>query len=52
MPKLEFIEANVASARAFTPMAPGDMDGLRTRLASKQVALEHFFADHLDHGLA
>jgi hypothetical protein len=33
-------------------MTPGDMDGLRTQLASKQVALEHFFADHLDHGLA
>jgi aryl-alcohol dehydrogenase-like predicted oxidoreductase len=52
MPKVEFIEANVASARAFTPMAPGDMDGLRTQLAGKQVALEHFFADHLDHGTA
>jgi uncharacterized protein len=52
MPKVEFIEANVASARAFTPMTPGDMDGLRTQLASKQVALEHFFADHVDHGLA
>jgi uncharacterized protein len=52
MPKVEFIEANVASARAFTPMAPSDMDGLRAQLAGKQVALEHFFADHLDHGLA
>jgi aryl-alcohol dehydrogenase-like predicted oxidoreductase len=52
MPKVEFIEANVASARAFTPMAPGEMDGLRTQLAGKQVALEHFFADHLDHGMA
>jgi aryl-alcohol dehydrogenase-like predicted oxidoreductase len=52
MPKVAFIEANVASARAFTPMAPADMDGLRTQLAGKQVALEHFFADHLDHGMA
>jgi predicted aldo/keto reductase-like oxidoreductase len=52
MPKVEFIEANVASARAFTPMDPGDMDGLRTKLSAKQVALEHFFADHVDHGLA
>jgi len=52
MPKVEFIEANVASARAFTPMAPADMDGLRTKLSAKQVALEHFFADHVDHGLA
>ena len=52
MPKVAFIEANVASARAFTPMGPADMDSLRTQLAGKQVALEHFFADHLDHGLA
>jgi predicted aldo/keto reductase-like oxidoreductase len=52
MPKVEFIEANVASARAFTPMDPADMDGLRTKLSAKQVALEHFFADHVDHGLA
>jgi hypothetical protein len=52
MPKVAFIEANVASARAFTPMAPGDMDGLRSQLAGKKVALEHFFADHLDHGMA
>ena len=52
MPKVAFIEANVASARAFTPMAPADMDGLRTQLAGKQVALEHFFADHVDHAVA
>ena len=51
MPKLEFLEANVASARAFTPMPPADMDGLRTQLAGRQVALEHFFAHHHD-GLA
>jgi predicted aldo/keto reductase-like oxidoreductase len=48
MPKLAFLEANVASARAFTPMSPADMDGLRIQLAGKQVALEQFFADHRD----
>jgi hypothetical protein len=48
MPKLEYLEANVASARAFTPMTPADMDSLRTQLAGKQVALEHFFAGHHD----
>ena len=52
IPKVELIEANVASARAFTPMGPADMDGLRTQLAGKQVALEQFFADHSDHGMA
>jgi hypothetical protein len=48
MPKLEYLEANVASARAFTPMTPADMDSLRAQLAGKQVALEHFFAGHHD----
>ena len=52
MPKLEFLEANVASARAFNPMSPADMDALRTRLEGKQAVLEHFFADHHDHGMA
>ena len=48
MPKLEYLEANVASARAFTPMPPGEIDGLRTQLAGRQIALEHFFAHHHD----
>src|SRR5438445_3010248 len=52
MPKLEFLEANVASARAFSPMSPADMDDLRTRLAGKQAVLEHLFADHHARGLA
>jgi hypothetical protein len=51
MPKVEHLEANVASARAFTPMPPAEMDGLRAQLAGRQVALEQFFADHQD-GLA
>jgi len=52
MPKPEFIEANVASARAFRPMLPMDMDGLRSRLAGKQAVLEQFFAHHHDQGMA
>ena len=52
MPKVAFIEANVASARAFAPMPASEMDELRSRLAGKQAVLEHFFADHLDHGRA
>jgi aryl-alcohol dehydrogenase-like predicted oxidoreductase len=48
MPKLEHIEANVASARAFTPMPTGEMEGLRTQLAGRQIALEQFFAHHHD----
>jgi len=52
MPKVAFIEANVASARAFAPMPGPEMDDLRSRLAGKQAVLEHFFADHHDHGMA
>src|SRR6266508_1315074 len=52
MPKVAFIEANVASARAFAPMPATEMDELRSRLASKQGVLEQVFADHLDHGRA
>jgi len=48
MPKLEFVEANVASARGFTPMPPGDMDRLREQLAGQRVVLEQFFAGHHD----
>src|SRR5437899_2968385 len=44
MPKLEFVQSNVASARAFAPMPPAEMDRLRERLAGERVALERFFA--------
>jgi len=52
MPKPEFVEANVASARAFAPMPPAEMDRLRERLAGQKVALESFFADHHDGHMA
>jgi aryl-alcohol dehydrogenase-like predicted oxidoreductase len=48
MPKLEHLEANAASARAFTPMPPADMEKLRSQLGGRQLALEQFFADHHD----
>jgi len=48
MPKLEYVEANVASARGFTTMPPSEMDHLRERLAGERVALEGFFAGHRD----
>ena len=52
MPKLEHIEANVASALAFAPMPEPEMEKLRGQLSGKQGALELFFADHHDSGLA
>ena len=48
MPKLEFLDANVATARAFTPMPSSEIEALRARLAGRQIALEHFFAHHHD----
>jgi N6-adenosine-specific RNA methylase IME4 len=52
MPKPQFVEANVASARSFTSMPPAEMDRLRERLAGERVALESFFADHHDGRMA
>jgi uncharacterized protein len=48
MPKREFLEANVAAARAFAPMTAAEMDDLRRRLGPARAALESFFASHRD----
>ena len=48
MPKVEFLEQNVVTARGFKPMAPAEMDALRTQLATRQAGLEHVFAHHHD----
>lgn len=51
MPKLEFLAANVETARAFTaPMPPAEMDRLRRQLAGRKYALEQFFSHHVDAG--
>lgn len=51
MPKLEFLAANVATAKAFTePMPPDEMDRLRQQLAGRRFALEQFFGHHHDGG--
>jgi hypothetical protein len=53
MPKLEHLEANVATARAFRePMPAAEVERLRTQLAGRKVVLEDFFAHHHDTGLA
>jgi len=51
MPKLEFLEANVAAARAYaSPLSPAEMDGLRRQYAVQAEAMAHFFAGHRDDG--
>ncbi len=52
MPKLEHLEANVAAARAFTPMPAAEVERLRRLLAGRQIVLERFFAHHRDDRLA
>lgn len=49
MPKLEFLEANVATAKAYSsPLPPAEMERLRRQLAGRKVVLEQFFAHHQD----
>jgi len=51
MPKLEYLEANVKTARAFSsPLPPAEVEALRKKLAGRQVVLEDFFAHHHDGG--
>jgi aryl-alcohol dehydrogenase-like predicted oxidoreductase len=51
MPKLEHLEANVATARAYSsPLPPAEMERLRQQLAGRKVVLERFFARHHDGG--
>jgi aryl-alcohol dehydrogenase-like predicted oxidoreductase len=51
MPKVEFLAANVATAREFkAPMPPAEMERLRQSLAGKRFAVDQFFATHRDEG--
>jgi hypothetical protein len=49
MPQLQHLEANVATAKAYSsPLLPAEMEKLRQQLAGRKVALEQFFAHHQD----
>jgi uncharacterized protein len=48
MPKLQFIDQNIAIAKSFNPMNAGEMDQLRSQVASQRVSLEKFFLRHRD----
>jgi uncharacterized protein len=48
MPRREFVAENIAIARAFTPMDPGDIDRVRRSVASQQAAVAAFFSGHVD----
>jgi len=49
MPKPEYIDHNVALAKAFQPMSKSEMDDLSARLSSKnKQAFDRFLANHVD----
>jgi aryl-alcohol dehydrogenase-like predicted oxidoreductase len=48
MPMLQFIDQNIAIAKSFNPMNAGEMDQLRSQVASQRVSLENFFIRHRD----
>ncbi|HEX9185717.1 MAG TPA: aldo/keto reductase, partial [Vicinamibacteria bacterium] len=51
MPKPEFLDENIATARAYAgPLSPSEMARLRQQLAGRKVVLERFFAHHHDGG--
>ena len=51
MPKLQHLEANVATAKAYaSPLPPAEVERLRQQLAGRKVVLEQFFAHHQDGG--
>jgi predicted aldo/keto reductase-like oxidoreductase len=49
MPKMEYIEANVRTAKNFKPLTKEEMNELPTRVTGQmRAAIEHFFSDHVD----
>lgn len=49
MPKLEFLEENLAVAKAFQPMTRRDMDRVSSKLVAEHKArLDAFFSGHID----
>jgi uncharacterized protein len=48
MPRPEFVAENIAIARAFTPMDPGEIDRVRKSVAPQQAAVAAFFSGHVD----
>jgi len=49
MPKFEFIDQNVALAKAFKPLAPFEMKQLSAEMAGRnKAALDRFFSTHID----
>jgi len=48
MPKVSFIEQNLAIVKSFRPMSQGEMESVRKQVATQRVSLERFFHHHRD----
>jgi uncharacterized protein len=48
MPRREFVEENIALAKAFRPLSPAEMDRVREQVAPAQASVAAFFANHAD----
>jgi len=49
MPKLEFIDENIATVKRFEPLPPAEMKKLSSELSMQHKArLDRFFCDHVD----
>jgi hypothetical protein len=48
MPKPEFIQENIALAKAFAPLSPAEMEKTRAAVAPQSARVAEFFADHAD----
>ena len=49
MPKLEYLDRNIAVARAFKPMPADQMRRMSTKIATEyKASLDDFFRDHID----
>ena len=48
MPKVEFLEQNVAVAKAFQPMSRTEMNGLNGQLNQYKASIDAYFHDHVD----
>jgi hypothetical protein len=48
MPKVQFIDQNLAIVKSFKPMNAGEMDKLRSQVASQRASLENYFLRHRD----
>jgi predicted aldo/keto reductase-like oxidoreductase len=48
MPKIEHIEQNITAARAFQPLPKSELQQLAMSLREEKLALDRFFADHVD----